>query len=197
MSLLVGNSLSLTVPVAGKKLPVPKTLDTKTSPPPLKLPSPKWCVRLLTSTCECSSTTACLSQFECDSRADVIISRVMPTALSLLHFPRLHCRCGKYCVAQVDNSTETVGPKALKRSWLQTRLGEHIAVEPTVSIPFGTLREVLEHHHENVAANATVTNRLKAAADLNSDTQRLEWASELKKCRCVLLARSSSTLSYA
>lgn len=43
--------------------------------------------------------------------------------------------------------------------------------------------EVLGHHHENVASNATVTNRLKAAAELNPSTHKREWASELKKAR--------------
>lgn len=37
--------------------------------------------------------------------------------------------------------------------------------------------------------NATVNTRLKLAAELNPSTQKLEWASELKRVRCVFYAR--------
>lgn len=68
--------------------------------------------------------------------------------------------------------------------WLQKRLGDRLAVEPSASVPFGTLKELLGHHHENASINAIITHRLKAVAELDPDAQRLEWASELKTCRC-------------
>lgn len=52
----------------------------------------------------------------------------------------------------------------------------------------GTLRELLQHHHENVSCNATISNHMKTVTELGtSDGHRLEWASALKKCRCVVI----------
>lgn len=88
-----------------------------------------------------------------------------------------------YCIRQCDYSRETVGRRALKRGWLQKRLGDAVSVQSTVSIPYGTLGELLSHHHENNYVSTVVRIRYKAAASMDADVERLEWASELKKCR--------------
>jgi hypothetical protein len=89
-------------------------------------------------------------------------------------------------VPACEYSSQIVGGKALKSRWIQELLGKQLFVQPaaTLAIPFGTLRVLMDHHHENVAANAIVTHRLRAAELLDPLVQRLEWASELKKCRC-------------
>jgi hypothetical protein len=107
------------------------------------------------------------------------------------------CRCGRYVVPQSAYSYRTVGRQALKSRWIQERLGDQLHVQPaaTAAIPFGTLHVLMSQHHENIPANAIVTHRMKSIGRLDPVFQRLEWASELKKCRCAAHALSAHHLS--
>lgn len=82
------------------------------------------------------------------------------------------CRAGKYAVSSAEYTEGNCGPKALELQKLNNALGERgqVKVEKSISIPFGTIDEVLKNHYEN-AGSATKLRLAKEARASNTSLQ--------------------------
>lgn len=91
----------------------------------------------------------------------------------------LLCRCGKYCLDAAKYTEDTVGPKALQLQFLQRSVGSKFQIEKTVSIPFGTIPEVLDSHYENAGPSTQVRHACAVVEDAGHQLRSKNW----KRCR--------------
>ena len=99
--------------------------------------------------------------------------------LSLRHaHHHAQCRCGKYCIHSAQYNEDNVGPKALQLKFLKESVGEKLQIENTVSIPYGTIDELLESHYEN-AGPATVVRQAREIGVSGHKARSQAW----KQCR--------------
>lgn len=87
-------------------------------------------------------------------------------------------RCGKYCLDASKYTEDTVGPKAMQLQFLQRSVRSSLQIENTVSIPFGTIPEILDGHYEN-AGPASQVRRACDVGDVGHQERSKNW----KRCR--------------
>lgn len=128
-----------------------------------------------------------VSSYNAERKAKSLRTTAQLSCLHSIHHAQTaaRCRCGKYCLDSAKYSEDNVGPKAMQLQFLQRNVNStlknkvNFSIENTVSIPFGTISEILESHYENSGPATQVRRAIAVEEDAGHEVRSKNW----KSCR--------------